>query len=202
MIRARHAIVVAVVGCGLLTACGAPVIPTPSGPSSPHTASPSPMTGTPLTTDRFSTIVPTGWSNKLGDPSEVQKFSGNGTVEMLIEQGPPGQLQQNINDVTANINVLLLGSPVPEDEVATYLQSVSSNGATNLSSAQSFTIDGSSGQFITYDRDIQGTPGESQDMIINHGASTYDIILNTSQFAFNQQQPGLQAVLTAWRWSS
>ena len=202
MIRVRHATVVAVVGCGLLTACGGPAVPTSSGPSGSRTASPSPLTGTPLTADRFSTIVPNGWSNKLGDAAEVQKFSGNGKVEMLIEQGPPGQLQQNINDVTANINVLLLASPVPEDQVATYLQSVSANGATNLSSAQSFTIDGSTGQFITYDRDIQGTPGESQDMIINHGATTYDIILNTSQFAFSQQQPGLQAVLTAWRWSS
>ncbi len=130
----------------------------------------------------------------------MQKFSGNGTVEMLIEQGPPGQLQQNINDVTANINVLLLGSPVPADQVAHVPAERLSNGATNLSSAQSFTIDGSAGQFITYDRDIQGTPGESQDMIINHGTSTYDIMLNTSQFAFNQQQPGLQAVLAAWRW--
>ena len=146
--------------------------------------------------------MPSGWSNKLGVASEVQKFSGNGTVEMLVEQGPPGQLQQNINDVTANINVILLASPVPDDQVAAYLQSVSTNGATNLSAAQSFTIDGSTGQYITYDRDIQGTPGESQDMIINHAGSTYDIVLNTSQFAFTQQQSGLQAVLTAWKWKS
>ena len=146
--------------------------------------------------------MPAGWSNKLDDPTEVAKFSANGKVEMLVEQGPPGQVQQNINDVTANINVLLLASTVPDDQVATYLQSVSNNGATNLSAPQSFTIDGATGQFITYDRDIQGTPGESQDMIINHGGSTYDIVLNTSQFAFSKQQPGLQAVLAAWRWNS
>lgn len=202
MIRVRHAAFVVVAGCGLLTACGGPATPTSGGPTVAPTASSSPLTGTPLSTDKFSTIIPAGWSNKLNDPTEVQKFSGNGTVEMLIEEGPPGQLQQNINDVTANINVLLLASAVPDDQVATYLQSVSSNGATNLSSAQSFTIDGSTGQFITYDRDIQGTPGESQDMIINHAGSTYDIVLNTSQFAFTQQQSGIQAVLTAWRWKS
>ncbi|PZR81987.1 MAG: hypothetical protein DLM65_04800 [Candidatus Aeolococcus gillhamiae] len=109
---------------------------------------------------------------------------------------------QNINDVTANINVLLLTLPVPDDQVAGYLQSVSSNGATNLSTPKSFTIDGATGQYITYDRDIQGTPGESEDMIISHGTTTYDIVLNTSQFAFNQQQSGLLAVLTAWRWTS
>ena len=159
------------------------------------------LAGTPLRTDAFTTVVPQNWSNKSADAAEVAKFSSGGKVEMLIEQSPPGQVQPNINDVTANINVLLLGSAVPADQVATYLQSVSNNGATNLSTPQSFTIDGATGQFITYDRDIQGTPGESQDMIINHGASTYDIVLNTSQFAFSQQQPGLQAVLAAWRWS-
>jgi hypothetical protein len=147
-------------------------------------------------------VVPAGWSDKVGDATEVGKFSANGKVEMLVEEGPPGQVQQNINDVTANINVLLLASAVPDDQVATYLQSVSNNGATNLSAPQSFTIDGSTGQFITYDRDIQGTPGESQDMIINHAGSTFDIVLNTSQFAFAKQQPGLQAVLAAWHWKS
>ncbi len=202
MIRARLATVIAAVGCGLLTACGTPGTPSPTGSSGPPSATPSPVTGTPLRTVKFTTIVPARWTNKLDDATEVGKFSGNGKVEMLIEQGPPGQLQQNINDVTANINVLQLTSAVPDDQVAAYLQSVSNNGATNLSSPQSFTIDGATGQFITYDRDIQGTPGESQDMIINHGGSTFDIVINTSQFAFSQQQPALQAVLAAWRWNS
>ncbi len=201
MTRARHATLVAVVGCGILAACGTPSGPSATGSSGP-VATPRPLGGTALRAEHFTTVLPTGWSNKLGDATEVAKFSGSGKVEMLVEQGPPGPVQQNINDVTANINVLLLGSTVPDDQVAAYLQSVSNNGATNLSTPQSFTIDGATGQFITYDRDIQGTPGESQDMIINHGTSTFDIVLNTSQFAFTQQQPGLQAVLAAWRWTS
>jgi hypothetical protein len=202
VIRTRHATLVVVVGCGILTACGTPATPAPSGSSGLPSATPSVLTGTPLHTDRFTTVVPSGWTDKLTDATEVGKFSANGRVEMLVEHGPPGQLQQNINDVTANINVLLLASTVPDDQVATYLQSVATNGATNLSAPLSFTIDGATGQFITYDRDIQGTPGESQDMIINHGGSTYDIVLNTSQFAFSQQQPALRAVLAAWRWNS
>jgi hypothetical protein len=202
VIRARHATLVAVVGCGFVSACGTPAAPSPSPPSGSAAATATPLGGTPLRTDKFTTVVPAGWSNKVGDATEVAKFSGSGKVEMLVEQGPPGQVQQNVNDVTANVNVLLLSSAVPDDQVATYLQSVSNNGATNLSVPQSFTIDGSTGQFITYDRDIQGTPGESQDMIVNHGGSTYDIVLNTSQFAFSQQQAGLQAVLAAWHWNS
>ncbi|MDQ6847405.1 MAG: hypothetical protein M3019_07465 [Candidatus Dormibacteraeota bacterium] len=201
MIRARHAIAFLAVCCGLLTACGSPGTPV-TGSVTPATPSPSPLTGTPLAAAGFTTILPNGWANRVSDAAEVRKFSANGKVEVLIEEGPPGQLQQNINDVTANINVLLLSSPVPDDQVAGYLQSVSSNGATNLSTPKSFTVDGATGQYVTYDRDIQGTPGESEDMIVSHGTSTYDIVLNTSQFAFSQQQSGLLAVLTAWRWTS
>jgi hypothetical protein len=39
-------------------------------------------------------------------------------------------------------------------------------------------------------------------MIVNHGGSTYDIILNTSQFAFAEQLAGLQAILAAWKWAA
>jgi ABC-type glycerol-3-phosphate transport system substrate-binding protein len=177
-------------GCGLLAACGAPVSPS---------AAP---TATPLSAGTFSTVIPPNWANKLSDATEVAKFSANGTVEFLIEEGPPGQARQNINDVTANINVLLLSSTVPDDQLAAYLTTVSNSGATNLSSPLPFTIDGATGQYITYDRDIQGTPGESRDMLISHGGRTYDIVLNTSQYAFAQQLAGLQAVLTAWRWMS
>jgi hypothetical protein len=201
VIRARPFTVALAIGCGLLGACGTPGSPSSSAGQTAG-ATPTPLTGTPLSTDRFATIVPAGWNSKIGDATEVAKFSSNGRVEFLIEQPPPGTVQQNVNDVTANINVLLLSSPVPDDQVATYLQSVSNNGATNLSSPQPFTIDGSTGQRITYDRDIQGTPGESQDMVINHAGSTYDIVLNTSQFAFRQQQSSLGAVLSAWRWTS
>jgi hypothetical protein len=39
-------------------------------------------------------------------------------------------------------------------------------------------------------------------MMVNHGGQTFDIVLNTSEFAFRQQQAGLQAILAAWRWRS
>jgi hypothetical protein len=189
VIRPRPSVVALAAGCGILAACGAPL---------PSPATPSP---TPLSTGTFSTVVPANWTNRLSDAAEVAKFSGSGTVEFLIEQAPPGQAQPDVNDVTANINVLLLSSTVPDDQVAPYLQSVSNSGAVNLSSPLPFTIDGATGQYITYDRDIQGTPGESRDMVINHGGKTYDIVLNTSQYAFTPQVAALQTVLAAWRWS-
>jgi hypothetical protein len=188
-------------GCGLLAACGSAGAPSSSGPV---TARPTPtaLAGRSIGTAMFSTVVAAGWNNRTTDAVEVGKVGGNGRVEFLIEQDPPGQPKPNVNDVTASIEVLLLSPAVPDDQVVTYLQSISNNGATNLSVPQSFTIDGATGQFITYDRDIQGTAGESQEMMVNHAGQTFDIVLNTSQFAFRQQLAGLQAVLSAWRWRS
>lgn len=145
--------------------------------------------------------MPQGWTNTITNATEVQKLSAVGRVAYLVEQGPPGQAQPNVNDVRANINVVVLAQPVPDDQVITYLNSVTEDGATNLSATQQFVLDGASGQYLTYERPIQGTPGESRDMVVNHGTSTYHIVLNTSQFAFSRQLSGLQAVLTAWRWS-
>lgn len=145
--------------------------------------------------------MPQGWTNTITNATEVQKLSAVGRVAYLVEQGPPGQAQPNVNDVRANINVVVLAQPVPDDQVITYLNSVTEDGATNLSATQQFVLDGASGQYLTYERPIQGTPSESRDMVVNHGTSTYHIVLNTSQFAFSRQLSGLQAVLTAWRWS-
>ena len=202
MNRPRPIAFAAAVGCLLLAGCGSGSAPTPGPTRSPATTSPSAVPGTPFSADTFTTVVPDAWNNKVNDSAEVQKFSANGRVEMLAEQGPPGQQQPNVNDVNAVINVIKLTTPVPDNQIPTYLGSVVNSGATNLSQPQNFTVDGATGQYITYDRDIQGTPDESQDMIVSHGGSTYDIVLVTSQYAFNEQRSGLDAVLAAWKWKS
>ncbi len=187
--------------CWVLSGCGSGGT-SPSASSASPDGSPSPPPGTPVSAGTFSTVVPQGWTNTITNQTEVQKLSTDGRVAYLVEQGPPGQTQPNVNDVRANINVVVLTQTVPDDQVIPYLDSVANNGATNLSATQQFILGGAIGHYITYDRDIQGTPGESRDLVVNHGTSTYHIVLNTSQFAFNQQLAGLQAVLTVWRWSS
>jgi hypothetical protein len=199
--RVRPFAVALTAGCGLLAACGSAAAPSPTGTVTARPTATA-LAGGSVSTAMFSTAVPRAWNNRTTDAVEVAKVGGNGRVEFLIEQAPPGQPKPNVNDVTASIEVLLLSPAVPDDQVVTYLQSISNNGATNLSIPQPFTIDGATGQFITYDRDIQGTAGESQELMVNHAGQTFDIILNTSQFAFRQQQAGLQAVLAAWRWRS
>ena len=173
-------------------------------------ATPSPGTPTPrasgssgtLTTSRFSIAIPSGWRNQTSNPAEVSRFSQNGTVLALLESPPPGKPQPNLNDVTANINVVLAESPVPDDQLAFYLSSVNQSGATNLSQPQPFTVDGHTGVYITYELSVSGTPGKSQDMVVNYKGETYGIILNTSKYAFPMQLPALMLLLDSWRWNS
>lgn len=151
---------------------------------------------------RFSVAIPSGWRDQTANKGEVSRFSQNGSVQLLFEAPPPGQPKVNVNDVTANINVILASTPVPDDQLATYLSSVAQGGATSLSQPEPFTLDGRTGLYITYDTEVSGTPGESQDMVVNDNGVTYDIVLNTSRYAFPMQLPALQLMLSTWRWNS
>jgi len=102
-----------------------------------------------------------------------------------------------------HIDVSTVAQPVPDDQLESYLESAAQNGATNLSRAQPFDLNGNTGIFITYDlNSSSGVPLESQDMLLNHGGETFEIVLNTAQTDFASQLPALEKVLSAWRWTS
>ena len=164
-------------------------------------ATPTPLGGVPWQTAEFATVVPTGWTNRIDDSAEVERFGGGGTVLYLVEQAPPITLQPAAAEAVADVNVVLLSTPVPDDQLPLYLQSVTSSGATNLNTPMPYTLGGSGGEIITYDRDIQGVPGESRELMVNHRGETFDIVLNAAQATFPAQLAGLQAVLMAWRWT-
>jgi hypothetical protein len=178
----------------LLAACG-------GGQASTTATRRATTTTSTVSTGRFEVALPAGWRNQTSNKTETARFSQNGTVLLLLESPPPGSPQPNVNDVNANINVILAASPVPDDQLGAYLTSVSQGGATDLSQPQPFTLDGQTGLYITYHTNVSGTPGESQDMVVNHGGDTYDIVLNTSKFAFPLQLPDLKLVLDSWRWT-
>jgi len=176
----------------LVAACGSQAkAPSP-------TAAP---TAAPFTTSAFSVRIPTGWTNETSNQHEIAQLNSNGTVLLLIETSPPGRAIANVNDVKANINVVLARQPVAADQFGQYLASVAASGASNLSVPASFALGGETGMYITYDLDVSGTPGASQDMVVNHDGETYDIVLNTSKFAFPDQLPALHRLLASWRWS-
>lgn len=171
----------------LLSACGSPIATvTPSSSTSPSGAASRAFSGT-----GFRTVIPGGWEDETSNQSAVASVSGNGTVLMLLI-APDG----------GHIDVRSAPQPVPDDQLAQYLESVSQSGATNLSTAVPVDIDGVSGVVITYN--LAPSPGvvaKDEDMVVNHGGNTYDIVLNTASATFTQDAAALQAVLNGWKWS-
>lgn len=105
--------------------------------------------------------------------------------------------------INEHIDVSTVAQPVPDDQLVMYLESAAQSGATNLSRAEPFDLNGNTGIFVTYDlKSTDGVALESQDMLVNHGVDTYEIVLNTAQTDFTAQLPALEKVLSAWRWTS
>jgi hypothetical protein len=174
----------------LCSACSAATV----APSTSPTASSTPKPHR-FTSARFTTTVPTGWSDSTGDARAVAAVSANGQVLMLLVVGATA--------FNEHIDVAVAPQPTPDDQLAGYLQSVAQNGATNLSPTQPFTVDGDPGIFITYNlMSTGGTLLKAQDMVVNHGGDTFDIVLNTAQADFAAQLPAVQSILDSWKWLS
>jgi hypothetical protein len=171
----------------LLSGCGAPAATvTPSSSTSP-----SGGTAThPFSTAAFSTVVPAGWTDETTNQSAVGSVSGSGPIVLLFEAVDGG-----------HIDVRTAPQPIADDQLAQYLESVSQSGATNLSTAEPVNIDGVAGVMITYTlTPSAGTTAKDEDMVVNQGGDTYDIVLNTAATNFTADQAALQAVLNSWKW--
>ena len=174
----------------LLCACGSGTQAATSPPRSTAAAQ-------RFTAPAFSAAVPQGWSDHTHDPAAVTAVNAGGDVQMLLLAPPTASSVGN-----EHIDVTTVAQPVPDDQLASYLQSVAQGGASNLSPAQPFNLDGATGIFITYNlMSSNNVTLKSQDMIVNHGGSTYDIVLNTAGADFDAQVTALQQVLSTWRWS-
>ena len=181
---------VAIAAATLLAACSR------SGPTPSATPSPT-LPGAFISSD-FTTVVPHLWRDATQDENVVAAVSVQGTVLMLLIAPPTAS-----NVMYEHIDVSTVASPVPDDQLATYLESVSSKGASNLSSPQTFELGGTSGLYITYDYEPSGgVPHHIEDMLVNRNGSTYEIVLNTGASDFDGQLPALEQVLGAWRWTS
>jgi hypothetical protein len=173
----------------ILSACGAPV-PTVT-PSSSTSSSPGSVPGTGVfRATGFSTNVPSGWTDETANSSAVAAVSGSGTVLMLLV-APDG----------GHIDARTAPQPVPDDQLAQYVESVSQNGATNVSQTVPVNVGGASGVVITYKLTASsGAISSNEDMVVNHGGNTYDIVLNTAAANFAHDTAALQVVLDGWTW--
>jgi len=172
----------------LLSGCGGPVATVT--PSSSTSAASSPGATGAFSASGFSTVVPSGWTDETANRSAVAAVSGSGAVLMLLV-APDG----------GHIDARTAPQPIPDDQLAQYLESVSQSGATGLSQPVPVDIDGVSGVVITYTlTSSSGVSSKNEDMVVNRGGNTYDIVLNTAVVGFAQDTAALQTVLNGWRW--
>jgi len=133
----------------------------------------------------------------IGDEAAVAQVSANGHVLMLVA-APPGS-----TGVRAHIDVTETAQPIPDDQLAAYLQNAGQNGAASITRPQSFATGGATGLYVTY---TLGGPGgvqlKEQDMAVNHAGITYNIVLNAPQTDFAAELVALKTVLDAWTWTA
>lgn len=144
--------------------------------------------------------MPQGWTDHTTDQQAIQGVAASGELQMLLIAPPTGAVRNEHIDVTT------VAQPVPDDQLAFYLQSVAQNGATSVTTPQPFNLAGASGLFVTYNLTANATPPAQppmlkvQDMLINHAGQTYEIVLNTALANFDGQLQSLQSVLSSWQW--
>lgn len=181
-----------------LPACGSAAPPAPTqAPTSP-----TPTPETQFSGSAFSATVPRGWTDSTNDQQAAQGINAAaGTLQMLL-MAP--HTAANVSN--EHIDVITVAQPIPDDQLAAYLQSVGQSGATAVTNPQAFNLDGATGLFLTYNLTASATPPAPavtlmvQDMLVNHGGQTYEIVLNTAQADFGSQQSALQEVLSSWHW--
>ena len=196
----RRALAAVALFGGLLSVsgCGSKPAPRPS-PTPPRvTETPAPR----IAATGFSAQVPRGWTDHTHDQQAVDVVGASGGLQLLFIAPPTGTVSNEHIDVTT------VAEPVPDDQLAMYLESVSENGATSVTTPQPFDLDGATGLFVTYNLTANATPPAQaaalkvQDMLINHAGQTYEIVLNTATANFDAQLQSLQSVLSSWQWSA
>jgi hypothetical protein len=145
-----------------------------------------------------STVLPEGWSNVTGDAALLASHHLTGALLVAI--------QWDYLSATAGINVAYASvqqvtPALTQQQIVPYLKTVV-GGVTLLTAPAAFTLDGGDGLFDTSATTVQGIEYEAQDMVINHGGRTFEIVLTVLRTAFPEELTGFNAILNAWRWSA
>jgi hypothetical protein len=182
----------------VLAGCGGSASSTTSGAGATSPAA----TGYAFTADVFTVSVPASWQNKTQDTGTYQKVvrTAEGTGTLVLVHPVPGQFSNSINDVEGNIVVMVRTEAVPDDALQTFAGQAR-KGVTSLTTPATQDVDSTVGYAVSYKSDIQGTPGQTEEVLFNHGNKTYDVSLTTSQYAFHDQEHDLMTLMRSWKWT-
>jgi hypothetical protein len=146
----------------------------------------------------FSTVLPEGWSNVAGDAALLASHHLTGALLVAI-QWDYLSATEGINVAYASVQQVT--PALTQQQIVPYLKTVV-GGVTLLTAPAAFTLDGSDGLFDTSVTTSQGIQYEAQDMVINHGGRTFEIVLTVLRTAFPEELIGFNALMNAWRWSA
>ena len=188
----------------VLVAAAAACAPTPPSATAPAGPTPSsrPSPGVARTV-AFTVIVPHGWSDMTANSQIVSAVKPDGDLLLLLEGPPPTPVVRGANDVTGVIAVTEPRSPIASSDIAEYLRSVTSHGATGVTDPAPAPVGPTSGTAVTYQTTYNGTPIQIKDVLVGHGGAMYEIELITSLVAFSSEEVVFDKALSSgWTWVS
>jgi hypothetical protein len=151
----------------------------------------------------FTLMLPHGWSDVTANSQIAAAVRPDGNLLLLLEGPQPAPVVRGANDVAGVIAVTEPRSPIATSDVAEYLHSVTSHGATGITDPAPAQVGPTTATGVTYQTTYNGTPIQIKDILVSHGGAMYEIELITSQVAFASQEVVFDRSLsTGWTWVS
>jgi hypothetical protein len=144
----------------------------------------------------FSIVLAKGWSNVTGETALLAAHHLTGAELVAMQWDYLGPTE---GIAVAYTSVQQVTPPLAEAHLSGYLTTVV-GGVKLLTQPAKFTLDGSDGLFDTTSATNAGNDYVVQDMVINHGGHTFEIVLTVLASAFNAELAGFNATMNAWRW--
>jgi hypothetical protein len=144
----------------------------------------------------FSIVLAKGWSNVTGETALLAAHHLTGAELVAMQWDYLGPTE---GIAVAYASVQQVTPPLDDAHLSAYLKTVV-GGVKLLTQPAKFTLDGSSGLFDTTSATNAGNGYVVQDMVINHGGRTFEIVLTVLASAFNAELAGFNATMNAWRW--
>jgi hypothetical protein len=157
-----------------------------------------PMTAFTAADHTFTTMLPEGWSNVTGDASLLASHHLTGAELVAVQWD---YLGATAGITVAFVSVQQVTPALTQEQIAPYLRTVV-GGVTLLTEPAAFMLDGYRGLFDTSTTSSQGNEYEAQDMVIDQGGRSFEIVLTVLRGAFAVELTGFDAIMEAWRWAA
>ncbi|MGH7685360.1 MAG: hypothetical protein ACREN2_00845 [Candidatus Dormibacteria bacterium] len=172
------------------------------GQAATHAANSTPADTQPVARSvAFMVRVPAGWSDVTSNGAVVSSVKPDGTLLMLLQGPAPAPVVQGVSDIAPIVLVMQPKQPLTSAQVDTYLQSVKTSGATNVTEPTPTAVARSAATTVTYQSTLSSSLIQTKDVVVSHGGAMFEVELITSAKSFDKLQPTFDRLLTHdWVW--